>query len=161
MIDIAWDNADGSGCATTWDTPPASPEVRATVAAAALVAWDNQTAPQVTSTMEEVEWGAPSVIQNMEYDSDFYTEVCDVQNTRTHICDVCFNDDVITGFAQLKEANFTYITKAQAIQNLHYCVGNIVHEKLQHLVENGQWSWAHAPKPLNFVGSYLHVLTVH
>ena len=53
--DSAWGNFE-SGWATTWDTPPASPEVRAAVAAAALIARDNQTAPQATSITEEEDW---------------------------------------------------------------------------------------------------------
>ena len=46
--------------------------------------------------------------------------------------------------------NLTYMTKVQAIQYLHYCVGRIAPKRLQHLVENGQWSWMHASKPINF-----------
>ena len=30
-------------------------------------------------------------------------------------------------------------------------MGHIAHERLQHLVENGQWSLAHESKPVNFV----------
>ena len=45
----------------------------------------------------------------------------------------------------------TYMTKVQVIQNLHYCVGHIAPERLQHLIENAQWSWTHASKPVNFV----------
>ena len=45
----------------------------------------------------------------------------------------------------------TFMTKAQAIHNLHYSVGHIAPERLQHMVENGQWSWPHASKPVNFV----------
>ena len=86
----------------------------------------------------------------MDYDSAFNTEVCDTQNTSTHICDVCFNFDVITDPTQIEEASMTYMTKAQAIQNLHYYVGHIAPKRLQHLVENGQWSWTHVSKPVNF-----------
>ena len=50
--DSAWGDFE-SGWATTWDTPPSSPEVRASVAAAALIARDNQIAPQATYTTEE------------------------------------------------------------------------------------------------------------
>ena len=65
--DSAWGNFE-SGWATTWDTPPASPEVRAAAAAVALVARDIQTAPQATSTAGEKDWSAPSVIENMDYE---------------------------------------------------------------------------------------------
>ena len=41
----------------------------------------------------------------MDYDSEFHTEVWDTKFTRTHICDVCFNVDVIAGPTQLEEAN--------------------------------------------------------
>ena len=51
----------------------------------------------------------------MDYDCAFHTEVCDTQNTRTHIYDEFFNVDAITGPTQLEEANLTYMTKAQAI----------------------------------------------
>ena len=50
----------------------------------------------------------------------------------------------------------TYTSKVQAIQNLHYCVGHITPERLQHLVENGQWSWTHASKPVNFAMELPH-----
>ena len=50
-------------------------------------------------------------------------EVCDTSNTYTNLCSVCFNFDVTTGPIQLEEGNLTYMSKVQAIQNLHYCVG--------------------------------------
>ena len=59
---------------------------------------------------------------------------------------MCFNVDVTTGPTQLEEADLTYMSKVQAIQNLQYCAP----ARLQHLVENGQWSWNHASKPINF-----------
>ena len=39
----------------------------------------------------------------------------------------------------------------QAIENLHYTTGHISPERIQHLVENGQWSWTHPSEPTNFV----------
>ena len=77
--------------------------------------------------------------------------MCDTQNTNTHTYAIRFNVDIATGPTQLEEANLTYMTKSQAIQNLHYCVGDIAPERLQHLIENGQRSWTHASKPVNFV----------
>ena len=77
--------------------------------------------------------------------------MCDTQSTFTNICDVCLNVEVIIGPNQLEEANITYLIKMQAIQNLHYCVGHIAPERLRHLVENGQWSWTHVSKPVNFI----------
>ena len=130
--------------------PPTPPEIRTAVAAAASVARENQVVSQVASTPAE-DWGAPDVPDDFDHESAFTAEVVNIQNTSTHLCDVCFNVDVITGPTQLQEANMTYMTKAQAIQNLHYCVGHIAPERLQHLVENGQWSWTHASKPVNFV----------
>ena len=113
--DSAWGNIE-SGWATAWETRPASPEVRAAVTSAALAARDNQTAPQATFTTEEEEdWGGPSVIENMDYDSAFNTKVCDTQNTHTHISVVCFNVDATTGPTQLEEVNLTYMTKTQDI----------------------------------------------
>ena len=130
------------------DKLPASLEVW--TAAAAAAARDNQTATQATTSTEEEDFGTPTFIENMDYDSAFNTEVCDSQNTYTHICDVCNNVDITTGPSQLKDANITYTTKVKAIQNLHYCVGHISPERLQHLVEKGQWTWAHAFKPVIF-----------
>ena len=92
----------------------------------------------------------PTFIENTDYDSAFRTEDCYSQNFRTNICDVCFNVDVITGPTQLEEANITYVTKTQAVKNLHWCVRHIAPERLQHLAENGQWSWTHASKPVTF-----------
>ena len=123
--------------------------VKGRVAAAAAVLGSNQITSQVAAISEE-DWGAPSVVDNSDHESAFTTEVYDTQNTRTHICDVCFNVDVSTGPSQLEEANLAYITKAQDIQNLHYCMGHIASKRLQHLVENGQWSWTHASKDVNF-----------
>ena len=68
----------------------------------------------------------------------FTTEVGDTSNTYINICCVCFNVDVTTGTTQLEEANLNYLSKVQAIQNLHYCMGHIAPERLQYLVENGQ-----------------------
>ena len=94
----------------------------------------------------------------MDYDSAFNTEVRDTQNTHTRICDVSLNVDVTTGPTQFEEANLTHMTKAQAIQNMHYCVGHIAPGGLRHLVENG--SYLHVPivdwpRPSNLVSQGL------
>ena len=83
--------------------------------------------------------GAPTFIENMDYDSTFTTEVCDTRYTTTNIYDVCFNANITTNPSQPEEANLTYMKKAPAILNRPYCVGLIAPERLQHLVENGQF----------------------
>ena len=116
-----------------------------------MVARDNKTAPHATSTAEEEEDSTvPTFVENMDYDSAFNTEMCDSENTYTNICDLCNNVKLTTGPTQLEESDMTLMKMAQAIQNLHYCVGLIAPARLQHLVENGQWSWTHVPKPVNF-----------
>ena len=61
---------------------------------------------------------------------------------------MCFNVDIFEGPSQTEEAQATYISKVQAIENLHH---EHAPERMQHLVENGQWSWTHPSKPTNFV----------
>ena len=111
--------------------------MRAVVAAAAAVARENQVVSQIALTPVEV-WGAPDVPDDFDHESAFTVEVVNTHNTYTNICDVCFSVEVTTGPTQLREVNMAYKTKAQAIQNLHYCVGHIAPERLQHLMENGQ-----------------------
>ena len=94
--------------------PLGAAEVRAAVTAAAEVARLNQN----ISTAQTDSRGA-SGYANPETESGFATEVCDISNTYTNICSVCFNVDVTTGPTQLEEANLTYMSKVQAIQNLH------------------------------------------
>ena len=82
--DSTWGNFDGSGWATTWDTPPTSPEIRAAIAAALLVARGNQTAPQATSTTEEEDWNVSTFFENMDYDPQFILR-CVIIKTIIHI----------------------------------------------------------------------------
>ena len=49
----------------------------------------------------------------------------------TNVCSVCFNVDVFEGSSQIEEAHAAYISKVQAIENLHY---TITPERMQHLV---------------------------
>ena len=119
--------------------------MRAAVTAVAKVERFNQ-----AIAASEPDSGETNGTANLDTESAFTTEVCDTSNIHTNMGSVCCNIDVTTGPTQLEEANLTYISKVQAIQNLHYCVGHISPERLQHLVENGQWSWTHAFKPANF-----------
>ena len=68
-----------------------------------------------------------------------------------NVCSVCFIVDIFKGPLQIDEAHAAYISKVKAIENMHYTIGHISPEKMQHLVENGQWSWNHTSKPTNFV----------
>ena len=111
--------------------------------------WSNRVAFQVSSTPVE-DWGAPRAADESHHEVAFTAEVSDIHNTYTNICDVYDNVDITTGPTQLEEANMIYMTKAQAIQNLHYCVGHVAPERLQRLFEDGQWSWTHSSKPVNF-----------
>ena len=88
-------------------TLPTPPEVREAVAA---VTRSNQASP----TWEE-DWTVPTLIEDMDCDSTFTTEVCDTQNINTNICDICCNFDDTAGTTQLEEANLTYMSKVQAI----------------------------------------------
>ena len=106
------------------------------MAAAAAVARENQAVSQVASTPAE----DSDVPDNFDHESVFTAEVIDTHNTYTKISDVCFNVDAMTGPSQLEEADMVYMTKAQAVQNLHYCVGHLAPEREHHLVANGQWS---------------------
>ena len=58
-----------------------------------------------------------------------------------------FHVDILKGPLQLEEAHAAFIFKVHAIQNLHYTVSHISPERMQHLVENGQWSRTHLSKP--------------
>ena len=119
--------------------------MREAVAAAAEMARANQsTANSGTSSGNTNESASPGT------ESVFTTEACYTSRTYTNIYSVCFNVDVTTGPNQLEEANLTFMSKLQAIQNSHDCVEHIASERLQHLVENGQWLWTHASKPVNF-----------
>ena len=51
-----------------------------------------------------------------------------------------FNVDIFKGPSQIEEAHAAYTSKVQAIENLHYTIDHIAPEKMQHLVESGQWS---------------------
>ena len=64
---------------------------------------------------------------------------------------MCFNVDIFKGPSQIEEAHAAYISEVQADENLHYTIGHIAPERMQYLVENGQWSWTHPSKPKNFV----------
>ena len=97
------------------------------------MARENQVASQVASIPAK-DWGAPDVPDDFDHESASTVEVVNTHNTYTNIYDVCFNVEVVTGPTQLEEANMAYMTKTQAIQNLHYCVGDIASERLQHLV---------------------------
>ena len=55
------------------------------------------------------------------------------------------------GPSQIEEARAVYISKVRAIENLHYAIGHISPEIMQHLVENGQWLWTHPSTPTTFV----------
>ena len=59
--------------------------------------------------------------------------------------------DIVKGPSQIEEAHAAYISKVQAIENLHYTIGHVSLERAQHLIENGQWSCTHPSKPTNFV----------
>ena len=91
--------------------------MRSAVTAAAEVAIANQS----ISTIEK-DSGDSNGTANPDTESAFATEVCDTSNLYTNICSVCCNDYDIAGPTQLEEANLTYISKVQAIQNLLYCV---------------------------------------
>ena len=119
--------------------------MRAAVTAAAEIARSNQNTSDAHNDSGDASGSA-----HPKNESAFTTEVCDTSKTYTNICSVCFNADVTTGLTQLEEANLTYMSKMQTIPNLNCCVGHIAHKRLQHLVENGQWSWTHASKPVNF-----------
>ena len=54
----------------------------------------------------------------------------------------------------MTEACVTYILKSKALQILHHSVGHIAPERLQHLVQYGQWRWTHPPAPTNFVRDF-------
>ena len=66
------------------------------------------------------------------------------------MCSVCFNVDIIKGPLQIDEAHAS-ISKVKAVENLHYPNGHILPERMEHLVENGQWSWTHPSEPTTIV----------
>ena len=51
---------------------------------------------------------------------------------------VCFNVDIFKGPSEIEEAHAAYISKRQAIENLHYTIGQIAPERMQHMVESGR-----------------------
>ena len=94
--------------------PPVTTEVMTAVAAAAAVKRSSQGSPTT-----EDDWGDLSLPGNLDAESAFSIEVCDIPKTNTSICCVSCNVDVITGPTKLEDANLIYMSKAQAIQNLH------------------------------------------
>ena len=99
--------------------------MRAAVTAAAEVTRANQ-----TIATSQPGAGNNNGAGKPDTDSAFVSELYDKSNTYINICGVCFNVDVTTGPTQLEEANLTFMSKVQAIQNLHYCVGHIAPERL-------------------------------
>ena len=91
---------------------------------AAAAAVEETRANQSISTIE-TDSGDTNGPANPNTESAFTTEVCGTSNAYTNKCSVCFNVDVTTGPTQLEEANLTYMSMIQAIQNLHYCFGLI------------------------------------
>ena len=96
------------------ETPTRAAEVRAAVTAEAGVARLNQS---ISTTETDSGDAIGSVNPDSEY--VFTTEVCDTLNMYTNICNVCFNVDITTGPTKLEEADLTYMSMVQAIQNLH------------------------------------------
>ena len=64
---------------------------------------------------------------------------------------MCFNVEIFKEPSQIEEAHAANISKVLAIEYLHYTIGHISPERMQHLVENGQRSWTHPSKPAIFV----------
>ena len=72
------------------------------------------------SPIPEEDRAVSILIDNMDYDSAFTTEVCDTQNIHTNIYNVCCNPDVATGPMQLEEAN-VYVKGAGYSKSAFLC----------------------------------------